>query len=67
MVNVSNCHIPIRRLCALLTLDNGHDGALLNGRWTLETIGIDTAEELSLQVHVVEGVDGLIVVRLDLA
>jgi hypothetical protein len=50
-----------------LTLDDGHDGALLDGRRALETVGVDTAEELSLQVHVVEGVGGLIVVGLDLA
>jgi hypothetical protein len=50
-----------------LTLDNGHDGALLDGRGTLETIGVDSTEELGLKVHVVEGVRGLIVVGLDLA
>ena len=50
-----------------LTLDDGHDGALLDSRRALETVGVDTAEELSLQVHVVEGVGGLIVVGLDLA
>jgi hypothetical protein len=50
-----------------LTLDDGHDGALLDGRRALETVGVNTTEELSLQVHVVEGVGGLIVVGLDLA
>jgi len=50
-----------------LTLDDGHDGALLDSRRALETVGVDTTEELSLQVHVVEGVGGLIVVGLDLA
>jgi hypothetical protein len=50
-----------------LTLDDGHDGALLDSRGTLETVGVDTTEELSLEVHVVEGVGGLIVVGLDLA
>lgn len=50
-----------------LTLDNGHDGALLDSRRALETVGVDTTEELSLQVHVVEGVGGLIVVGLNLA
>jgi hypothetical protein len=49
-----------------LTLDDGHDGALLDGRRALETVGVDTAEQLSLQVHVVEGVGDLIVVGLDL-
>jgi hypothetical protein len=50
-----------------LTLDDGHDGALLDSRRALETVGVDTTEELGLQVHVVEGVGGLIVVGLDLA
>ena len=50
-----------------LTLDDGHDGALLDGRRALETIGVDSTEELSLQVHVIERVGDLIVVGLDLA
>jgi hypothetical protein len=50
-----------------LTLDDGHDSALLDSRRALETVGVDTTEELSLQVHVVEGVGGLIVVGLNLA
>jgi hypothetical protein len=50
-----------------LTLDDGHDGALLDSRRALETVGVDSTEELSLQVHVVEGVGDLIVVGLDLA
>jgi hypothetical protein len=50
-----------------LTLDDGHDGALLDSRGALETVGVDTTEELSLQLHTVEGVGGLIVVGLDLA
>jgi hypothetical protein len=50
-----------------LTLDNGHDGALLDGGRALETVGVDSAEELSLEVHCVEGVGRLIVVGLDLA
>lgn len=50
-----------------LTLDDGHDGALLDSRRALETVGVDTTEELSLQVHGVERVGGLIVVRLDLS
>lgn len=49
-----------------LTLDDGHDGTLLDSRGALETVGIDAAKQLSLQVHVVEGVGGLIVVGLDL-
>lgn len=48
------------------TLDDGHDSALLNSRWALETVGVDSAEELALEVHRIEGVGGLIVVGLDL-
>jgi hypothetical protein len=50
-----------------LTLDDGHNGALLDSRGALETVGVDSTEELSLQGHVVEGVSDLIVVGLDLA
>ena len=49
------------------TLDDGHDGALLDSRGALETVGVDSTEELSLEVHVVERVGDLIVVGLDLA
>ena len=51
----------------LLTLDDGHDGTLLDGGGALETVGVDSTEELRLQVHVVEGVGDFIVVGLDLA
>jgi len=44
------------------TLDNGHDGTLLDGRRALETVGVDAAEELRLEVHLIERIDGLIVV-----
>ena len=50
-----------------LTLDDWHNGALLDSRWTLETVGVHTTEKLWLQVHGIEGVDGLIVVGLDLS
>ena len=50
-----------------LTLDNGHDGALLDGRGALEAVGVDTSQELGLQVHSVKRVGGLVVVGLDLA
>jgi hypothetical protein len=50
-----------------LTLDDGHDGALLDGGGALETVGVDSTEELRLEVHRVERVGGLIVVGLDLA
>jgi hypothetical protein len=52
---------------ARLTLDDGHDGPLLDSRWSLETIGVDSTEKLCLEVHRVEGVDSLIVVGFDLA
>lgn len=50
----------------VLTLDDWHDSALLDSRWALETVGVDSAEELALEVHGIEGVGGLIVVGLDL-
>jgi hypothetical protein len=52
---------------SVLTLDDWHDGALLNSRWSLETVSIDTTEKFGLQVHRVKGVCGFIVVGLDLA
>lgn len=48
------------------TLDDGHDGPLLNSRGTLETVGIDTTKQLGLQVHGIERVGNLIIVGLDL-
>jgi hypothetical protein len=51
----------------VLTLNDRHDSALLNSRRSLETVGIDTAKKLGLQIHRVKGVCGLIVVGLDLA
>lgn len=50
-----------------LTLNDGHDGTLLDSRRALETVGVDATEELGLEVHRVEGVDRLIVVGFDLA
>lgn len=50
----------------MLTLDNGHDGTLLDGRRALETVGVDTTQKLGLQVHGIEAVGRLIVVGLDL-
>jgi hypothetical protein len=37
-----------------VSLDNGDDGSLLDGRGSLETVGVDTSEELRLELHVVE-------------
>lgn len=50
-----------------LTVDDGHDGTLLDGGGALETVGVDSAKELGLEVHGVERVGDLIVVGLDLA
>ena len=47
--------------------DDGHDGTLLDSGRALETVGVDTTEEFSLEVHGIEGVGGLIVVGLDLS
>lgn len=71
-----------------LTLDDGHNGTLLNSRGALETVSVDalssvlatclcaswkstvaivlTSKQLGLEVHLVEGIDGLIVVGLNL-
>ena len=40
------------------------DSALLNGRGLLETIGVDTSEQVLPEVHVIEVVDDLIPVGL---
>ena len=50
-----------------LTLDDGHDSALLDGGRAFETVGIDAAQQLSLEGHGIERVGRLIVVGLDLA
>ena len=50
-----------------LTLDDRHDGTLLNGRRALETVSVYATEKLRLQVHGVKGVGGFIVVGFDLA
>lgn len=41
---------------AVAASDDGHDGALLDGRGALETVRVDTTEEVGLQLHVVEAV-----------
>jgi len=46
--------------------DDGHDSSLLDGRGSLETVGVDTSEEVGLQLHVVEVVGDLSPVGLDL-
>ena len=45
--------------------DGGLDGALLDGRGLLETVGVDAAEELLGKFHAVEGLDGLVPVGVD--
>lgn len=49
-----------------LTLDDGHDSALLDSGGALETVGVDSTEELALEVHGVERISGLVIVGLDL-
>eukprot|EP01084_Bolivina_argentea_P016198 30326_1 len=39
------------------TTDEGGDGALLDGRGLLETVGVDTAQQALVQRHVIEGGD----------
>lgn len=36
------------------TGDDGHDSSLLDSRRSLETVGVNTSEEITLQLHVVE-------------
>ena len=45
--------------------DGGLDGALLDGRGLLETVGVDATEELLGKLHAVEGLDGLVPVGVD--
>jgi hypothetical protein len=49
----------------IVTLDEGKNGALLDGRGLLESIGVDSTEELLLEAHGVEAFDAGIVVGLD--
>ena len=51
----------------MILLDDGDDGTSLDGRGTLETVGVDTTEELVLELHVVEVVNDGLPVGLDLA
>ncbi|KAI7165319.1 ATP-dependent RNA helicase [Hortaea werneckii] len=51
----------------IVALDDGHDRTLLNRGWALETVSVNAAEQLAPEVHRVEGIGGLIVVRLDLS
>ena len=48
------------------TLDNWHDGSLLDSGRSLEAICIDSAQEFALEVHSIEAVSNLIIVGLDL-
>jgi hypothetical protein len=42
----------------------GQDGTLLDGGRLLETVTIDAAKQLGVQVHVVEALDNLVPSRL---
>lgn len=50
----------------IVTLDDGENGSLLNGGGVLETVTVDTSEELVLESKVVERGDNLVVVGGDL-
>ena len=43
--------------------DAGQNGTLLDGRWTLKTIGIDTTKQLLLQLHLIKVVNNLLKVK----
>lgn len=47
-----------------LTLDTRDNGPLLDGRWLLETIGINSPEQSFAQVHVIKTVHDLVPVTL---
>ncbi len=61
VISVSTC------LVHELTFDAGHDGALLDGRRLLEPVRVDPAQQLLLQVHVIEVVGDFIPVTLSSA
>lgn len=39
---------------AVSASDDGHDGSLLDSGRSLETVSVDTSEEVGLELHVVE-------------
>lgn len=49
---------------SLLTLDARNNCSLLDGRWLLKTIGINSSEQGLRQVHVIKTVHNLIPVAL---
>ena len=49
----------------IVTLDAGDDGALLDGGGLLEAVGVDAAEKLLAEVHVVEVFADLVPVGVD--
>ena len=49
----------------VVTLDAGHDGALLDGRGLLEAVGVDAAEELLAKGHIVEVLADVVPVGVD--
>jgi hypothetical protein len=50
-----------------LTLHHGRNYALLHGRWALEAVVVDTADKLCLESHIVEGIDGSIVIEFNVS
>ncbi len=55
------------RMQARRTLGHGEDGTLLNGKGLLETICVDAAEELVLEVEIIEALDNGVPVGLRIA
>ena len=51
----------------VMTLDGWDDSSLLDGRRLLETVGVDTAEELFTQWHVVKVLANLLPIGVDKA
>lgn len=48
------------------TFYDGHDSALLNSTWTIETVFVKALNELALQIHLVEGSGSLAIVGCNL-
>lgn len=43
----------------IVSLDTGQNGTLLDSRGLFKTIGIDTAQQFFLKVHIIEIIDDL--------
>ena len=49
----------------VVALDAGHDGALLDSRGLLKTVGVDASEQLLAEFHVVEILANLVPVGVN--